>query len=135
MSSFIREIQRSSLRDSCKQTRGCILDSSMNQHLTRLYNRKILMRIGNRKVSSNFRAGTCQRKNKHDFIIKISFYILSATNNSMEQCPPGEAASHSATNETRCLLWNRKVLYRVHNSPPLVLIVKQMNSFHKFRPN
>jgi len=45
-----------------------------------------------------------------------------------------EADSHSASQEIPILLWNRKVRYPVHNSPPLVSVFSQMNPVHTFPP-
>jgi hypothetical protein len=45
----------------------------------------------------------------------------------MELSPYWEANSHSASQENPRLLWNVKVLYRLHVSPPLDPILSYMN--------
>jgi hypothetical protein len=52
--------------------------------------------------------------------------------NSVEQNPSWAANSRSASQEIPCLLWNTKAHYRVHKSPPLVSIPRQMQTVHTF---
>jgi hypothetical protein len=46
---------------------------------------------------------------------------------SMEQSPSWEADSFSASQEIPLILWNPEVHYRIHNSPPPVSVLSQLN--------
>jgi len=48
----------------------------------------------------------------------------------MEQSPPIEANSHSASQQIPRFLWSQKDHDRVHKSPPLASFLTQMNSVY-----
>jgi len=57
-----------------------------------------------------------------------------STTDSMRQSPPWEANSHSVKKKSR-LLWSPTIHYRVHNSSPLISMLRQLHPVHTFIPN
>jgi hypothetical protein len=67
-----------------------------------------------------------KRRDEHDLLITRDVYATETITNFMELSPSFTAQISSTSQEIPRILWNIKVHYRVHNSPPLAPALSQL---------
>jgi hypothetical protein len=60
----------------------------------------------------------------------VSDWLIDRLTDSMQQNPSWEGNRFAGSQEIPRILWNPKVRYRIHNSPPPVLILSQLEPVH-----
>ena len=63
-------------------------------------------------------------------ILYVRMYLY--VRKSMQQIPSLKLNSYSANREISRILWKLKVRHRVHNSPPLIFIMIEINVIHVY---